>query len=589
MTAETTVVEAAPTSPTLRSATEISASAPRRPPTTIPESLENTSFANRPIATPRHLRRGRRNNVNNSNIDAGLDSTDLNASPITPWDTLFSPNTQYVETTVSGTPIKSRLMESLSPADINITPALDRKHPSNFLQDGSLTMPLRSEEESSSMTTFIKQPPGAVLGDEVVEETRYDDVEKNNDIHPGDRVLNDDDIESFFSKRESHIRDRRATEKQPRRLSDHSGLHDMQYSPTPTNASTTTPEAFTTPQFRVAPPSSDLQPPKRIPKKNAGEANHFSLSMMDHKKDPDTPIGRNHRDQSDEPSSLWTNAARRAMRDLKRHVYQGQADDDDDGDPGTSSSHRDNTRNIEIVPSTMHADVTTTITAMTSLRTNRILPPSLSRRAPTPENDPFLETPRPSGHGRARNEFFSQTALGFRRQRDLEIDTVLDDTDVEQGFNRNDVADTAFISDGHDSITDLKYGGEGSREGQRRKRRRGSKTSNVHANRSFELGIKATREETEAEAAEAVEEITATVKEAEAKEESEDMVLRRQLKAEIDMDLKNYEESNFQEHAESTLHLPSAATLLNELLQERIGRQLTTPEELERRSWMYEE
>ncbi|KAF9119691.1 hypothetical protein BGW39_000118 [Mortierella sp. 14UC] len=272
---------------------------------------------------------------------------------------------------------------------------------------------------------------------------------------------------------------------------------------------------------------------------------------------------RSNRDQTSEPSSLWTNAGRRAMLDLKRQ-YQRDSDGKEGAQEGTS-------RSID----TMDHDAAAASTSA------------------EPERDPFLETPRPSGRDCVATE--DQEQEEQEDDFDYDRDIILDDADLEQDFENT--ADTASISEGHDSLAEPSY------ESEELEKERRKKAAIIRANRSFELNMKAARQEAEAEvkakmaAAEAADALVAQElleasveieQEEEEVEESEDKILRRQLEAEMEEDLETFEESSFQELADSTHHLSSTADLLNELVQERNGRQLTTPEELECQSWMYE-
>ncbi|KAG0367009.1 hypothetical protein BGX24_003441 [Mortierella sp. AD032] len=518
-------------------------------------------FAGRPIATPRRteprvLRRGQHGNL-------GFDSPGLNASPIGPFDMMFSPNTHAIETIGGGgmatTPVTARLTDALS------STAMDAED---------------SQEGGSSSTTttasFIKRPSRIAI-----EEDEDEDGDEHG-IHPGDKALDEDDVESFLSKRESLIRGRRAIEKQPRRLASHTGPHDMFYSSP--SAGIESPGGFTTPQHRTLPPPLSTQLPTRTPAVAGPSRFHASILSRD---DPDTPIGRN-RNQTSEPSSLWTNTGRRAILDLKRQVYQGSSDEIQD-------AYGESSRSTDIAE--RDAVNVTSPTEEVALGKSRILLPSLSRRLVDSERDPFLETPRPPGR--------DHVIIGEQEQEqdndyDFNDDIILDDADLELDEVEG-TEETAFISEEHDSIAKQIYDPEDLEREQTTK-------ALIRANRSFELNMKAAREEAEAEteasarakaavvAAQAAQELLdASVEieeeqeeeEEEEVEESEDKILRRQLETEME-DMESFEESSFQELADSTHHISSTATLLNELVQERNGRQLTTPEELECRSWMYE-
>ncbi|KAG0301759.1 hypothetical protein BGZ97_002632, partial [Linnemannia gamsii] len=73
-----------------------------------------------------------------------------------------------------------------------------------------------SQEGSSSAVagistaSFIKRPSGIafeVSEDEGEDEgEEEDDLDNSSEVHPGDKALDDDDVESFLSKRESLIR-----------------------------------------------------------------------------------------------------------------------------------------------------------------------------------------------------------------------------------------------------------------------------------------------------------------------------------------------------------------------------------------------
>ncbi|KAK5827205.1 hypothetical protein F5H01DRAFT_93453 [Linnemannia elongata] len=526
--------------------------------------VDDPFTSRRPTATPIHLRREAVfGGGGGAQAGVGFNSSELNASPMTPWDMMFTPNTQAIETTTAvGTPVTARLTESFS--SIAVTPEQED------VQEGS------SSTANVSTALFIKRPSRIAFEQEEEEEGEESDFDDNDDIHPGDKVLDDDDVESFLSKRESLIRGRRAIEKRPRRLSSHTGPHDMYYSSP--SVGMATPESFTTPQFRTLPPLS-IQLPTRTP--GVGSS-RFNTSLMS-REDPDTPVGRNNRDQdNDEPPSLWTNAARRAMLDLKKHVYQGESDEAQ-GDAHEEMSQRG------VASANSQAE------EETLLGTSRILPSSLIRRS-EPERDPFLQTPRPE-----RDPFNQESVRDeeVHDEREFHGDVVHDEVDLEQDF-QNVAADTAFISEGHDSIAELIYEPEDLEE---ERRRRNEVREVIRANRSFELGLKAAREEKEAEAAAraveteaaaAQELINANAKAAEAKvevedeEESEDKMLRRQLDAEVKRAMSMFDEDIFDESSDTARLLPPTSVLLTEILQERNGRQLTTPEELECRSWMYE-
>ncbi|KAF8928036.1 hypothetical protein BGZ47_001847 [Haplosporangium gracile] len=304
--------------------------------------------------------------------------------------------------------------------------------------------------------------------------------------------------------------------------------------------------------------------------------------------DPDTPVSRNNRDQAnDEPPSLWTNAARRAMLDLKKHVYQGESDE-----AQVQGARGEMFRSSNVIVADLRAE------EETPLGTSRILPSSLIRRS-EPERDPFLQTPRPD-----RDPYNQESGQGHAEElsdeHDFGGDLVFDKADLDQDF-RSVAADTAFISEGHDSIAELIYEAEDLEE---ERRRRSEIREVIRANRSFELGLKAAREEAEAEAtvraaaaeateAAAVQELLdARAKSAEAieveVEEAEDKIFKRQLDAEVERAMSIFDEDVFDEPSDMARHLPPTSVLLNELVQERNGRQLTTSEELECRTWMYE-
>ncbi|KAG0212754.1 hypothetical protein BGX33_003396 [Mortierella sp. NVP41] len=211
--------------------------------------------------------------------------------------------------------------------------------------------------------------------------------------------------------------------------------------------------------------------------------------------------------------------------------------------------------------------------ADTPMGSNRLLPSSLSR-GPAPERDPFLETPGVPMRGRSTGLQFNNQDAGQEQeqlQRQLDFDDG-DIVDLDQEYESAAAADTAFImpSVDDDSIAELIYNPEDLEEERRRKRSE-AKAALIRANRSFELGLKAAREEAEAEAARVAQGLLGggsggDVEVVEMVEESEDTILKRRLLAEMERDLESYEE----------------------LIQERNGRQLTVPEELECRSWMYE-
>ncbi|KAI7820285.1 hypothetical protein BC939DRAFT_494711 [Gamsiella multidivaricata] len=67
----------------------------------------------------------------------------------------------------------------------------------------------------------------------------------------------------------------------------------------------------------------------------------------------------------------------------------------------------------------------------------------------------------------------------------------------------------------------------------------------------------------------------------------EDAVIERQLEAEMATELNGYQESSFEELLELSAHQVSSSALVEELRREYCER-LTTSEELEHRSWMYE-
>ncbi|KAF9124491.1 hypothetical protein BGX30_000914 [Mortierella sp. GBA39] len=479
---------------------------------------------------------------------------------------MFTPNTQAIETTaVVGTPVTVRLTESF--LSMVVTPEQEDA------QEGS------SSAAGVSTASFIKRPSWTAFEQEEEKEVEEGDVGDNSDIHPGDKVLDDDDVESFLSKRESLIRGRRAIEKQPRRLSSHTGPHDMYYSSS--SVGMATPESFTTPQFRKLPPLS-TQLPTRTPGVGPSRFNPSPMS----REDPDTPVGRNNRDQdNDEPPSLWTNAARRAMLDLKKHVYQGESDEAQGNARGEMS------RSSTVVVADSWAEEEKEETPM---GTSRILPSSLIRRS-EPERDPFLQTPRPE-----RDPFNRESVRDkeVHDEREFLGNVALDEVNQDRGL-RSVAPDTAFITEEHDSIADLIYESEDLEEEQRR---RNEVREVIRANRSFELGLKAAREEKEAEtaaraaaeAAVAQELMDASAKTAEAEaeveveEESEDKILRRQLDAEVERAMLIFDEDTFDEPSDMARLLPPTSVLLTEMVQERNGRQLTTPEELECRSWMYE-
>lgn len=507
-----------------------------RPPTeNVFELPVDDPFASqRPIATPGPLRRGvvlRGRGGGRAQAGVGFNSPELNASPITPWDMMFTPNTQAIETTaVVGTPVTTRLTESFS--SIAVTPELEDA------QEGS------SSAAGVSTASFIKRPFRTAFKQEVEEVEEEGDVSDDGDIHPGDKALDDDDVESFLSKRESLIRGRRAIEKQPRRLSSHSGPHDIYYSSP--SVGMATPESFTTPQFRDLPPLS-IQLPTRAPGVGPSRFNPSLLS----REDPDTPVGRNNRDlDNDEPPSLWTNAARRAMLDLKKHVYQGESDE------AQGDSRREMSRSSTVVIADSRVEE-----AETLLGTSRILPSSLIRRSEPehePERDPFLQTPRPE------RDPFNQKSVRDEEvhdEREFLRGIVLDEADLDQGF-RSVAADTAFISEGHDSIAELIYEPEDLEE---ERRRRNEVREVIRANRSFELGLKAAREEKEAEAAAqaaaAAQELmdtsakaAETEAEVEVEEESEDKILRRQLDAEVGRAMSMFDGKRFVEGSLLLLH-----------------------------------
>ncbi|KAF9124623.1 hypothetical protein BG015_005052, partial [Linnemannia schmuckeri] len=463
--------------------------------------VDDPFTSRRPIATPRHLRRG---GGGRAQANVGFDSPELNASPITPWDMMFTPNTQAIETAaVVGTPVTARLADSFS--STVATPGLEDSQ-----EEGS------SSTAGVSTTLFIKRPSRIAFEEAEEEDEEEGDVSDNGDIHPGDKVLDDDDVESFLSKQESLIRGRRAIEKQPRRLSSHTGPHDISYSSP--SVGMATPEGFTTPQFRTLAPLS-TQLPTRTP--GVG-LSRFNPSLMN-RDDPDTPVGRNNRDQANnEPPSLWTNAARRAMLDLKKHVYQGESDEAQvQGARGEMSQ----SSNVVVVDPRAEEE--------TPLGTSRILPSSLIRRS-EPERDPFLETPRPD-----RDPYNQESGAGHAEElsdeHDFDGDFVFDEAGLDQDF-RSAAADTAFISEGHDSIVELIYEPEDLEE---ERRRRSEIREVIRANRSFELGLKTAREEAEADAAAAQELLDARARSAEAlevevEEESEDKILKRQLDAEVE-------------------------------------------------------
>ncbi|KAG9072081.1 hypothetical protein KI688_006304 [Linnemannia hyalina] len=500
------------------------------PPTEIAfEPVDDPFTSQRPIATPRHQRRavlggggGGRGGGEREQAGVGLNSSEFGASPITPWDMMFTPNTQAIETTaVVGTPVTVRLTESF--LSMAVTPEQEDA------QEGS------SSAAGVSTASFIKRPSWTAFEQEEEKEGEEGDVGDNDGIHPGDKVLDDDDVESFLSKRESLIRGRRAIEKQPRRLSSHTGPHDMYYSSS--SVGMATPESFTTPQFRELPPLS-TQLPTRTPGVGQGR---FNPSLMS-REDPDTPIGRNNRDQdNDEPPSLWTNAARRAMLDLKKHVYQGESDEAQGNARGEMS------RSSTVVVADSWAE------EETPMGTSRILPSSLIRRS-EPERDPFLQTPRPERDPYNGESVRDKEVLD---EREFLRNVVLDEADQDQGL-RNVAPDTAFISEEHDSIAELIYE-SGDLEEERR--RRNEIREVIRANRSFELGLKAAREEKEAEtAARAAAEATiaqelmdASAKTAEAEveveveEESEDKILRRKLDAEVERAMSMFDGKRFTE------------------------------------------
>lgn len=499
-----------------------------RPPTenTFEIPVDDPFTSRRPIATPGHLRRGAvLGRGRRAQADVAFNSSGLNASPITPWDMMFTPNTQAIETTaVVGTPVTARLMESFS----SIAMTSGQEDP----QEGS------SLEAGVSTASFIKRPFRTAFEQEVEGEEEEDDAGDNGDIHPGDKVLDDDDVESFLSKRESLIRGRRAIEKQPRRLSSHSGPHDMYY--TSPSVDMATPESFTTPQLRTLPPLS-IQLPTRASGVGSSRFNPLLMS----REDPGTPVGRNSRDQdNDEPPSLWTNAARRAMLDLKKHVYQGESDE------VQGDARRKMSRSSTVVVADLQAEETET-----PMGKSRILPSSLIRRS-EPERDPFLQTPRPE------RDMFNQESVHDEEvhdERERLGDIVLDDVDLDQGFGSAAV-DTAFISEGHDSIAELIYEPEDLEE---ERRRRNEIREVIRANRSFELGLKAAREEKEAEiaaraAAAAQELVDASAKAAEAEVEvegeSEDKILRRQLDAEVERAMSMFDGKRFAEESLLVLH-----------------------------------
>ena len=499
-----------------------------RPPTENEfELLVDDPFTSRRlIATPRHLRRGTVLGGGRVQAGIGFNSSELNASPITPWDMMFTPNTQIIETTtVVGTPVTARLTESFS--SIAVTP--EQKD----AQEGS------SSAAGVSTASFIKRPSRTAFEQEEEEdgeEGDFEDNSDNGDIHPGDKVLDDDDVESFLSKRESLIRGRRAIEKQPRRLSSHTGPHDIYYSSSPVGMAT--PENFTTPQFRKLPPLS-IQLPTPTPGVGPSRFNPSPMS----REDPDTPVGRNNGDQDNgEPPSLWTNAARRAMLDLKKHVYQGESDKAQGDARGKMS------RSSTVVVADSRAEE-----QETPMRTGRILPSSLIRRN-EPELDPFLQTPR-SEHDPFNQEFMRDEEV--HEEREFHGNVVLNEADMDQGL-RGVAADTAFISEGHDSIAELIYESEDLEE---ERRRRNEVREVIRANRSFELGLKVAREEKEAEAAARAEAEAAAAQElmdasakaseieaeVEVEEESEDKILRRQLDAEVERAMSVFDGKRFVE------------------------------------------
>ncbi|KAG0271171.1 hypothetical protein BGZ95_001063 [Linnemannia exigua] len=449
---------------------------------------------------------------------------------------MFSPNTQAIETVGVGemavTPVTARLTDTFSSI--------------SMAREGSLEGGLPS---TTTTTSFIKRPSRIAL-----EEDEDEDGEEHG-IHPGDKALDDDDVESFLSKRESLIRGRRAIEKQPRRLASHTGPHDMFYSSSPGGMES--PGGFTTPQHRTLPPPLSSQLPTRAPAVTGPSRFHSSLLSRD---DLGTPSGWN-RDQTNEASSLWTSTGRRAILDLKRQVYQGGSDD-------TQGAHGESPQSTDIVE--RDAVDATTPAGDAVQRKNRILLSSLSRRPVELERDPFLETPRPPGRDHVIIEDHEQE---HDDDYAFDDDIILDDTDLELDEVEG-IEDTTSISEGHDSIAEQIYDPEDLEREQRTK-------ALIRANRSFELNMKAAREEAEAEAkakaevavsaAQAVQELLDASVEIEEEqeeevEESEDKILRRQLETEMEEDMDSFEE----------------------LVQERNGRQLTTPEELECRSWMYE-
>jgi hypothetical protein len=414
---------------------------------------------------------------------------------------LFTPNTQVIGTTaVVGAPVTTRLVDSFSA--IVVTPELENS------QEGS-----SSAAAGISTASFIKRPSRIafeVSEDEEEDEGEEEDhLDDSSEVHPGDKALDDDDVGSFLSKRESLIRGRRAIEKQPRRLSSHTGPHDMYYSSS--SVGMATPEGFTTPQFRALPPLS-AQLPTRRP--GVGPS-RFNPSLMS-RDDPDTLVGRNNRDQTSngDPPSLWTNAARRAILDLKKHVYQ------DEGDESQSARG-------DMSPSN---DFVTEPQVETPMGMDRILPPSLIRRS-EPERDPFLQTPRPTGD----SDLFGLEP-GHDEEvddvRDFDGDVVLDEADLEEDFQS--AADTAFISEDRNSIAELIYEPEDLEE---ERRRRSEAMELIRANRSFELGMKdAAEEATRATTAAAQELLDASAEVVEAKVEAvetDEKILKRQLDAQL--------------------------------------------------------
>ncbi|KAF9093250.1 hypothetical protein BGX23_003526 [Mortierella sp. AD031] len=522
-----------------------------RPTHSIPELRMDDPFARRAAAaTARATPRGVEPRLSRQDRYHNFDSPELNASPITPWDAMFSPNTQVIETAAgSGTPLGTRPSGGFPSIDIAVDP---ERRPLQDSDEGP------SGVGASTTAAFIKRPSRMAFQDEDEEGGDDGDDEEmdGGESHLRDKVVDDDDVDSFFTKRERNlVRDRRAIEKQPRRLSSHTGPHDMFYSSLSATGMAT-PDAFSTPQFRTL-----AQPPTQPPTRThmADPSRGFDPMLLN-RNDSETPVGRN-RDQADEVSSLWTNAGRRAIMELKSREYGG---DHDGGTPGAHGgmSRSTDTLHYRVIASEQPAD--------TPMGSNRLLPSSLSR-GPAPERDPFLETPGVPMRGRSTGLQFNNQDAGQEQeqlQRQLDFDDG-DIVDLDQEYESAAAADTAFImpSVDDDSIAELIYNPEDLEEERRRKRSE-AKAALIRANRSFELGLKAAREEAEAEAARVAQGLLGggsggDVEVVEMVEESEDTILKRRLLAEMERDLESYEESSFEELPESILHLPPTDTLIN--------------------------